>query len=193
MEFKKLRANEHTQHPDLGLQFCSSIKRTGLLGETAGSRTRAGNAQDEPRASRASRSGRNEGSAQNKPNGGSPAPSLRGARPSERPVAQTSYEFTETGQVFQKPFSLFPRSSFPAPGLLPRWVRCLRRLRVPCRTFSRITGLYPPDTNSIVFPSLAVTIKNGPRRCQTSGAGGGGVFKRPLPTLRTNALKQLPK
>lgn len=193
MEFKKLRANEHTQHPDLGLQFCSSIKRTGLLGETAGSRTRAGNAQDEPRASRASRSGRNEGSAQNKPNGGSPAPSLRRARPSERPVVQTSYEFTETGQVFQKPFNLFPRSSFPAPGLLPRWVRCLRRLRVPCRTFSRITGLYPPDTNSIVFPSLAVTIKNGPRRCQTSGAGGGGVFKRPLPTLRTNALKQLPK
>lgn len=193
MEFKKLRANEHTQHPDLGLQFCSSIKRTGLLGETAGSRTRAGNAQDEPRASRASRSGRNEGSAQNKPNGGSPAPSLRGARHSEHPVAQTSYEFTETGQVFQKPFSLFPRSSFPAPGLLPRWVRCLRRLRVPCRTFSRITGLYPPDTNSIVFPSLAVMIKNGPRRCQTSGARGGGVFKRPLPTLRTNALKQLPK
>lgn len=172
MEFKKLKANEHTQHPDLGLQFCSSIKRTGLLGETAGSRTRAGNAQDEPRASRASRSGRNEGSAQNKSNGGSPAPSLRGARHSEHPVAQTSYEFTETGQVFQKPFSLFPRSSFPAPGLLPRWVRCLRRLRVPCRTFSRITGLYPPDTNSIVFPSLAVTIKTGPRRCQTSGAEG---------------------
>lgn len=172
MEFKKLRANEHTQHPDLGLQFCSSIKRTGLLGETAGSRTRAGNAQDEPRASRASHSGRNEGSAQNKPNRGSPAPSLRGARHSEHPVAQTSYEFTETGQVFQKPFSLFPRSSFQAPGLLPRWVRCLRRLRVPCRTFSRITGLYPPDTNSIVFPSLAVTIKNGPRRCQTSGAEG---------------------
>lgn len=172
MEFKKLRANEHTQHPDLGLQFCSSIKRTGLLGETAGSRTRAGNAQDEPRASRASRSGRNEGSAQNEPSGGSPAPSLRRARPSEHPVAQTSYEFTETGQVFQKPFNLFPRSSFPAPGLLPRWVRCLRRLRVPCRTFSRITGLYPPDTNSIVFPSLAVTIKNGPRRCQTLGAEG---------------------
>lgn len=193
MEFKKLRANEHTQHPDLGLQFCSPIKRTGLLGETAGSRTRAGDAQDEPRASRASRSGRNEGSAQNEPSGGSPAPSLRGARHSEHPVAQTSYEFTETGQVFQKPFDLFPRSSFPAPGLLPRWVRCLRRLRVPCRTFSRVTGLYPPDTNSIVFPSLAVTIKNGPRRCQTSGAGGGGVFKRPLPTLRTNTLKQLPK
>ena len=43
--------NEHTLHPDSGLQYYSLIKETRLLGDTADSRVRVGNTEDKRGAS----------------------------------------------------------------------------------------------------------------------------------------------
>lgn len=64
-------------------------------------------------------------------------------------------------------------------------VTLLRGCRVPCRLFSSIPDLHPPDARSVApLPTPAVAAKNVSRSCQMPPLGQNG------PWLRTTGLDQ---